>query len=90
MEFEAQFFLVCVCGRFFKQHRVYQQKRQTFQLLLILTAKFSVSIEKTMFTWFFSILTANFPVRIDKRKVCMIVLNLTGMFSVSIKKVETN
>ena len=81
---------MCICGRFFKQRRVYQQKRQTFQLLLILTAKFSVSIEKTMFARFFSILTANFPVRIDKRKVCMIVLNLTGMFSVSIKKVETN
>ena len=43
-----------------------------------------------MFARFFSILTANFPVRIDKRKVCMIVLKLTGMFSVSIKKVETN
>ena len=69
---------------------MYKKKRETFPLLLILTAKFSVSIEKTMFARFFSILTANFPVRIDKRKVCMIVLKLTGMFSVSIKKVETN
>ena len=40
---------IYICGRFFKQHRVYQQKRQTFQLLLILTAKFSVSIGKTTY-----------------------------------------
>ena len=69
---------------------MYQQKRQTFQLLLILTAKFSVSIEKTKFAWVFSILTTNFPVRIDNKIVCMIVLNLTEMFPVNIKKVETN
>ena len=41
--------VIYICGRLFKQHRVYQQKRQTFPLLSIITAKFSVSIEKTMF-----------------------------------------
>ena len=45
-----------------------------------------VSIEKTKFAWFFSILTRNFPVRIDKKIVSMIVLNLTEMFPVSIEK----
>ena len=59
-------------------------------IVLNLTGMFSVSIKKTKFAWVFSILTANFPVRIDKKKVCMIVLNLNGMFPVNIKKVETN
>ena len=77
-------------GVFLSNTECIEKKRQTFPLLLILTAKFSVSIKNTKFACLFLILTANFPVRIDKRKVCMIVLKLTGMFSVSIKKVETN